>query len=159
MTSPAPQTRSARDAMKSTTRFDRLTPEQRSKNMSRVKGANTGPELKVRRALHRHGFRFRLHSRNLPGVPDIVLPRFKLAIFVHGCFWHGHEGCKRASVPRTRRDFWLAKLTGTKERDVAAVDALKSLGYKVLVLWECELKDEERLLRTVKSVTGRDRLT
>lgn len=108
--------------------------------MRRVKGKNTGPELVVRRALHAMGKRFRLHRRDLPGRPDIVLPKDRLAIFVHGCFWHRHDGCGRASIPATRPDFWDAKFRRTVERDAEQTAALEALGWRVAVIWECEIR-------------------
>jgi DNA mismatch endonuclease (patch repair protein) len=125
--------------------MDRLTAERRSWNMSRVKGRNTAPELKVRSLLHRLGFRFSLRRRDLPGRPDIVLPKYGAAIFVHGCFWHRHENCRKSTLPKTRREFWLAKLSGNVERDRRNVIALSQLGWKVLTVWECETGDESAL--------------
>ncbi|MGC4250570.1 MAG: very short patch repair endonuclease [Sphingobium sp.] len=134
---------------------DRITPEARSANMSRVPNKNTKPELKVRSTLHRAGYRFRLHGRTLPGSPDIVLPKYRTAIFVHGCFWHGHEGCRRSKLPATRTDFWAAKISRNKERDCDAEQELIALGYHVVTLWECELRSESLILSQVDSVTGR----
>ncbi|MEK9211850.1 very short patch repair endonuclease [Sphingomonas sp. 2378] len=134
---------------------DTLKPEARSANMRRIRSRNTKPELLVRRVLHRAGYRFRLHCSNLPGSPDIILPRWRTAIFVHGCFWHGHEGCRRAKLPSTRTDFWTAKIERNRARDQAAVEALSMLGFGIVTLWECELKDEGAILNAVNSVTGR----
>ena len=125
--------------------MDRLTAERRSWNMSRVKGRNTAPELKVRSLLHRLGFRFSLRRRDLPGRPDIVLPKYEAAIFVHGCFWHQHKNCRKSVLPKTRREFWLPKLNGNVARDKRNVIALKQLGWKVLTVWECEVRDESAL--------------
>lgn len=111
--------------------------------MSRVKNRDTDPELRVRRLLHQTGFRFRLHRRDLPGSPDIVLPRHRKVIFVHGCFWHGH-GCPRGRRPATSVDFWNAKLDGNLVRDRESQRLLESLGWRVLVLWECEIKDTDQ---------------
>ena len=108
--------------------------------MSRIRGANTAPELRVRKIAHRLGYRFRLHSASLPGKPDIVFPRLKSVIFVHGCFWHRHD-CKRGSMPQTRPDYWAAKLTATMHRDEAALRALAEAGWRALVIWECETRD------------------
>ena len=121
---------------------DVFTPAERSAVMRQVKGRNTAPELKVRRLLHRLGARFRLHRKDLPGAPDIVLPSRRLAIFVHGCFWHGHDCPRGARVPKQNRDYWLAKVARNRERDAANRTALQSLGWRVETLWECELKDQ-----------------
>ncbi len=127
---------------------DKMSPEARSALMSRVRSKDTKPEHVVRRLLHGMGYRFRIHQRLLPGTPDIVLRRHRTAIFVHGCFWHGHEGCRRARLPETRRDFWEAKISRNITRDSEATVELEKLGFRVLVLWECELKNAE-LLRSV----------
>ena len=119
---------------------DRISPEHRSWNMSRIRGKDTGPELCLRSLLHRAGFRYRLHDTTLPGKPDLVLPRYRTVIFVHGCYWHRHSGCKYATTPRTRTDFWLAKFQGTVERDRRAVEELSRCGWRVITVWECELK-------------------
>ena len=112
----------------------------RSFNMSRIKGKDTKPEMLVRRFLHAHGFRYRLHVKELRGKPDIVLPKYKTVIFVHGCFWHGHKGCKFYVVPKTRTDWWLNKINTNKGNDAKAVKALKKDGWKVIEVWECQLK-------------------
>jgi DNA mismatch endonuclease (patch repair protein) len=112
----------------------------RSFNMSRIKGKDTKPEMLVRRFLHAQGFRYRLHAKNLPGKPDIVLPKYKTVIFVHGCFWHGHENCKYYVVPKTRTEWWLNKINGNIANDKKAFFALQQLGWKVIEVWECELK-------------------
>jgi DNA mismatch endonuclease (patch repair protein) len=112
----------------------------RSYNMSRIKGKNTKPEMLVRRFLHANGFRYRLHVKNLPGKPDIVLPKYKTVIFVHGCFWHGHENCKYFVVPKTRTEWWLNKINGNIASDRKAFYALQELGWKVIEVWECDLK-------------------
>jgi DNA mismatch endonuclease (patch repair protein) len=119
---------------------DTLTKEKRSWNMSRIKGKDTKPELLLRSMLHKEGFRFRIHDKNLPGKPDIVLPRYHTVIFVNGCFWHRHSGCKYAYTPKSRQDFWSKKFEGTIQRDVEKENKLKSMGWKVLTAWECELK-------------------
>src|SRR5688572_21653817 len=119
---------------------DIYTPAKRSQIMSRVSGRNTAPELAVRRLLHRFGFRFRLHVTDLPGKPDIVLPRFRQIVLVHGCFWHQHPACKRAKRPATRSDWWRAKLLANVERDRKNMDLLKLQGWSVLVVWECQTK-------------------
>lgn len=113
--------------------------------MSRIKSRDTKPELIVRSLLHRQGFRFRLHDRSLPGTPDIVLKKHKTVIFVHGCFWHQHKGCKYAAMPKTRREFWRQKLAGNVTRDRRNRKALEKLGWRVLVVWECEQKTASHL--------------
>lgn len=132
--------------------FDTAT---RRKVMSRVRSKNTKPELRVRKLLHALGYRFRLHRRDLPGTPDIVLPRWKSVIFVHGCFWHVHEGCKRATTPESNRDYWEAKLEGNKIRDAENIKKLQSMGYRCLIVWECETKDVEQLAERLKSFLPR----
>lgn len=112
----------------------------RSYNMSQIKGKNTKPEMLVRRFLHAHGFRYRLHDRKLPGRPDIVLPKYRTVIFVHGCFWHGHEGCRYYVIPKTRTEWWVAKIGGNKANDTKAELALKNDGWRIINLWECDLK-------------------
>jgi DNA mismatch endonuclease (patch repair protein) len=107
--------------------------------MSRIKGKDTRPELALRSLLHRAGFRFRTHSSKLAGRPDIVLPKYKTVIFVHGCFWHRHEGCKYAYTPKARQEFWLEKFSGTVARDKLKESELQSAGWQVLTVWECEL--------------------
>ena len=114
--------------------------ETRSFNMSMIKGKNTKPEILVRKFLFQNGFRYRLNYSKLPGKPDIVLPKYKTVIFVNGCFWHGHEGCKYFVVPKTRTDWWINKIKETKKRDNFKAEKLKQLGWKIQVIWECELK-------------------
>jgi len=127
---------------------DSLTSERRSWNMSRIRGRNTGPELRLRSLLHRAGFRFRLHANQLPGSPDIVLPKYRTVIFVHGCFWHRHPGCRNATMPSTRREFWREKFDGNVGRDLRNQAALEAAGWTVLTIWECELKaDAEGIVR------------
>ena len=113
--------------------------------MSRVRSKNTKPEVLVRSALHGLGYRFRLHQGNLPGRPDIVLPKYKTAIFVHGCFWHRHKGCPKTTTPKTRVDFWEDKFAANITRDRRNEEALCAAGWQVLVIWECETKDPENL--------------
>jgi DNA mismatch endonuclease (patch repair protein) len=122
---------------------DRLSPEERSAHMRRIRKVDTKPELVVRRVAHRLGYRFRLHRRDLPGTPDLVFPRLRKLILVHGCFWHQHPGCGLARAPKSRLDYWLPKLQRNQERDAEAAAALKRLGWDVLVLWECEAAAEE----------------
>ena len=116
------------------------SPEVRSFNMSRIKGKNTKPEMYVRKLLFSNGFRFRLHSLNLPGKPDIVLARYKTVIFVNGCFWHGHEGCKYFVVPKTKTEWWLNKIGRTRQLDLENIEKLKGDGWNVITIFECELK-------------------
>lgn len=130
--------------------MDRLSPERRSWLMSRVRGVNTKPEVAVRSILHRMGYRFRLHRRDLPGTPDIVLPRYSAAIFVHGCFWHGHV-CKRTKMPKSRKDYWIEKIETNQRRDRRARRRLRALGWNVIVVWECELKQPDRLAAKLKN--------
>lgn len=121
---------------------DVVSSEIRSRMMSGIRGKDTKPELTVRKALFAAGFRFRLHRRDLPGVPDVVLPGKRVAIFVHGCFWHMHSGCKNAKLPSSRRDFWREKLGRNIERDKKNIDALIDLGWRVLVVWECSTREK-----------------
>jgi DNA mismatch endonuclease (patch repair protein) len=129
--------------------MDRLTPEKRSWNMSRIGRKDTRPEKIVRSLLHRLGFRFRLHRRDLPGTPDIVLPCHKTVIFIHGCFWHCHEGCKDSGIPKTNTKFWQEKLNKNMERDKKNSKNLKSLGWNVVKIWECETKDLDTLTQRI----------
>ena len=116
--------------------------EQRSRNMSAIKSKNTKPEIAVRKVLHSLGYRFRLHGKDLPGSPDIVLPKYKTVIFVHGCFWHRHQNCKYASTPKTRKDFWEAKFRENINRDKKHQENLSSMGWKIIIVWECAIKDK-----------------
>jgi DNA mismatch endonuclease (patch repair protein) len=118
---------------------DIVSPAVRSRMMAGIKGKNTKPELIVRSYLHRAGFRFSLHRKDLPGRPDIVLPKYRTVVFVHGCFWHRHEGCRFATTPGTRRAFWLNKLRTNQLRDQRAIAALNEAGWRTYVLWDCEL--------------------
>ena len=122
---------------------DIVDPATRSRMMSGIGGRNTKPELVVRKALFAAGFRFRLHRKDLPGRPDIVLPGRRIAVFVHGCFWHAHRGCRYAKTPASRREIWEAKLAANVERDRRAIDALLSAGWRVLVVWECATRSAE----------------
>ena len=129
--------------------------ETRSYNMSRIRSKDTRPELLVRRCLHKNGFRYRLHVKALPGKPDIVLPKYKAVIFIHGCFWHGHEGCKYYVVPKTRTEWWLNKIGNNINNDNNAETLLKAAGWNVIKVWECELKKaklEESLINLVKTL-------
>ena len=117
-----------------------MTPEQRFKCMSHNRAKNTGPELLLRHSLWRHGFRYRLNAKELPGSPDIVLPKYRTVLFVHGCFWHGHKDCKYYTVPKTNTGFWVAKVTRNKERDQEVWRKLEAKGWYVIIVWECQLK-------------------
>ena len=121
--------------------MDCLTPEQRRRNMSAIKGRDTKPEILLRKLLHSLGYRFRIQRKDLPGRPDIVLPRYKTAIFVNGCFWHRHEGCKYVSTPSTNSEFWEKKFASNVDRDARNYAALKALGWHVVIIWECEVKE------------------
>lgn len=123
---------------------DRVAGQQRSRNMAAVRSSDTTPELAVRCLLHQLGLRFRLHQHSLPGTPDIVLKRHATVVFVHGCFWHGHT-CPRGKVPDTRPEFWLPKLQRNRERDRENSRQLRALGWRVLTVWECELRNQARL--------------
>jgi DNA mismatch endonuclease (patch repair protein) len=118
--------------------------ETRSYNMSRIRSKDTRPEMLVRRFLHKNGFRYRLHVKNMPGKPDIVLPKYKTVIFIHGCFWHGHEGCKYYVVPKTRTEWWLNKINGNINNDSTAENNLRAAGWKIIKIWECELKKNSK---------------
>lgn len=122
--------------------MDIVTPEVRSGMMSGIRGKDTAPELKVRRFLHANGFRFCLHRKDLPGKPDIVLPKYKACIFVNGCFWHRHKGCKLASEPKSREEFWNRKFAENVARDQRNIKALQDYGWRVAVVWECALRKE-----------------
>lgn len=132
------------------------TKEVRSFNMSQIKGKNTKPEMLVRKFLFANGLRYRLHKKDLPGKPDLVLPKFRSIVFVHGCFWHGHEGCKYFVIPKTNSEWWLAKIMRNRERDQKAQKELENMGWNVFYIWECELKNNAnatltRLLANIKS--------
>ena len=127
---------------------DKLTPEKRSWNMSRIKGKDTKIEVEVRKYLFSKGYRFRKNDKRYPGKPDIVLPKYHVAIFVHGCFWHRHEGCKDATTPKTRTEFWLEKFDKNVKNDQIKQEKLRELGWKVIVIWECEIKKD--LVKTME---------
>lgn len=130
--------------------------QTRSYNMSRIKGKNTKPELLVRRFLFSKGFRFRLHAKSLPGKPDIVLPKYKTVIFINGCFWHGHKGCRYFVLPKTRTEWWLQKIKGTWIRDKEAQIKLNVLGWKIITIWTCELKNikiGDRLTKLIQEIS------
>lgn len=131
---------------------DRLSVERRSWLMSRVSATDTSPEVRVRKVAHRMGLRFRLHRRTLPGKPDLIFPRYRVALFVHGCFWHRHPGCKKASTPKSRVDFWLQKFEANVRRDKIVRSDLESLGWHVVIIWECQTKE----LSEVEDVLSRE---
>lgn len=130
--------------------MDRLTPERRSWLMSRIGGKNTTPELRVRRAAHALGLRFRLHQKDLPGTPDLVFRKRRTVLFVHGCFWHRHPGCRKASSPSTRACYWKEKFDANVARDARVANELRAKGWHVAIIWECETKDPEQLLLALK---------
>jgi len=132
---------------------DRLTPERRSRLMSRIGARNTGPEVRVRSLLHRMGYRFRLHRRDLPGTPDIVLPVRGKVVFVHGCFWHGHV-CKTGKMPKSRTSYWGPKILVNRARDVRNRRQLAALGWRSIVVWECETRDDTKLARKLRRFLG-----
>lgn len=125
--------------------MDIFEPEKRSSVMSKIRNKNTKPEITVRKCLHSLGFRFRLHSKRLPGCPDIVLPKYRTVIFVHGCFWHRHQGCKYSTTPKTHKDFWDKKFSDNVARFAVVKEELSSSGWQVIIVWECEIKDQVSL--------------
>ena len=124
---------------------DVFSAAKRSEVMSRIRGKDTTPELQVRSIVHRLGYRFRLHAKDLPGSPDLVLPRLGTVIFVHGCFWHRHRGCRYATTPSTRRAFWQAKFDANVARDKRTAASLRHLGWSVITVWECQLRTPDRV--------------
>jgi len=137
---------------------DNRTKEQRSYNMSRIRSTNTKPEILVRKFLFKNGFRYRLYSKKLVGKPDIVLPKYKAVIFVHGCFWHGHMNCKNAKTPVSNNSFWVNKISANSYRDKRNVKVLKKLGWKVYTIWECQLikSKTEKTLTTLMNKLLKD---
>jgi len=138
--------------------MDRISREKRAWNMSRIRGKNTRPELIVRSLLHKNGYRFRVHYKFLPGSPDIVLPKYRAAIFVHGCFWHQHRGCQYQYRPKSNTDFWNHKLDQNIKRDNETRMALEDLGWNVIVVWECETDDSSCLLSKIQEILTRKRI-
>lgn len=136
--------------------MDKLTPERRSANMRKIGSSGTKPELIVRRLAHKLGYRFRLHRRDLPGRPDLVFGPRKRVIFVHGCFWHGHDrvGCLDARLPKSNTSYWSQKLSGNKARDLRNADALEAAGWKVLAIWDCETHDVAVLAERLRAFLG-----
>ena len=136
---------------------DRITQEQRSKNMSKIKGKDTSIEIKVRKHLYHHGFRYRKNVKELPGTPDIVLDKYKVAIFVNGCFWHHHYNCRLAVIPKTKEEYWVKKINRNIDNDIKNYRQLEQLDYRVIVIWECEIKDcfdyrMKELIREIKKI-------
>lgn len=131
---------------------DIFSSEKRSKIMSKVKGKDTKPEMKVRKYLHGKGYRYRLHQKDLPGSPDLVFKKYNATFFINGCFWHGHENCKYAKLPKSRRGFWENKINKNKERDARKINDLLNNDWRVLVIWSCSLKKKNRLEKTLKLV-------
>jgi len=138
---------------------DVFSKDERSAVMRRVKGRDTTPEMKVRRALTKLGARYRLHRKDLPGNPDIVMPGRRLALFVHGCFWHGHDCARGARVPKQNRDYWVAKVDRNRARDARHLDDLTAKGWRLETIWECELKDEVALNARLQRLLSRERET
>lgn len=136
--------------------MDRIGANARSSLMAKVRSRDTRPELTVRKAAFALGLRFRLHRRDLPGTPDIVFPKHKIVLLVHGCFWHQHEGCRRATMPKSRRDFWTKKLNRNVERDREITGKIESRGWRVEVIWECETRNEKLLYRRINSIFWAD---
>jgi DNA mismatch endonuclease (patch repair protein) len=134
---------------------DTLTPRERSRRMAAVRSIDTKPEFAVRRLVHGMGYRYRLHRRDLPGTPDLVFPARRAVVFVHGCFWHRHEGCALARIPKSRVRFWTQKLEGNRQRDARALKALRAAGWRALVVWECELKKPSTLARRLRRFLDR----
>ena len=129
--------------------MDHITKEKRTWNMTRITSKNTKPEIIVRSTLHQKGFRFRLHEKSLPGKPDIVLPKFKTVILVHGCFWHSHKRCKRSNLPKSNRTYWKNKLAKNVKRDRQNRKALKKMGFKAYVVWECQTNNIETVINKI----------
>lgn len=135
---------------------DRISPEHRSWNMSRIKGKDTKIEVMVRQYLFHYGFRFRKNDKRYPGKPDVILPKYKTAIFVHGCFWHRHEGCKLATTPKTRTEFWMEKFSKNVANDKKHYEELQKMGWNVIVIWECELENDfegtmQKIMHNIKN--------
>ena len=133
---------------------DKLTPARRSANMARIRSKNMKPEMVVRSAAHRLGYRFRLHRQDLPGKPDLVFPSRRAVIFVHGCFWHLHRGCREGRIPDSRQDYWRPKLTGNVKRDKQNRKKLVEMGWRVLTIWECEIADANWLNKCLNGYLG-----
>lgn len=137
---------------------DRLTKEQRSRNMALIRAKDTKPEMKVRSFLHRNGFRYSLHRKDLPGKPDIVLRKWKTVIFVNGCYWHRHQGCKLTTIPKTNTQFWMEKFKSNVERDKSNYQALIKNGWNVIIVWECEIKNGLFKKKLVNNITKKTKV-
>ena len=133
--------------------MDKISPERRSENMRRIRPKDTKPEMIVRRTAHSLGLRYRLHRKDLPGTPDMVFSRHKVAMFVHGCFWHRHAGCPNCTNPGTRPEFWAAKFAANVERDARSERELRELGWRVEIIWECETRNPQALAERLRSIT------
>ena len=133
---------------------DTMSPAERSRRMALIRSKDTIPEIVVRRLVHALGYRFRVHRKDLPGRPDLVFPARRKVIFVHGCFWHQHPGCRVAHVPATRPDYWRAKFAATAERDERTMASIAALGWEALIIWECSLRDREALSDTLRTFLG-----
>ena len=133
---------------------DRITVQQRSNNMSRIKGKDTSIEIQVRKYLYHHGLRYRKNVKALPGTPDIYLPKYRTVIFINGCFWHHHYNCKLAVIPKSRQDYWIKKINRNIENDIKNHEQLRRLHYKVIVVWECEIKEafEDRMQELIEEI-------
>ncbi|WP_454734295.1 very short patch repair endonuclease [Cupriavidus pauculus] len=134
--------------------MDTLNPTARSQRMALIRGKDTKPELAVRKLVFAAGYRYRLHGTNLPGRPDLVFAGTRKVIFVHGCFWHRHEGCRLARLPKSRVEFWSAKLEGNRARDARNLQALSEMGWAAMVVWECDLADEKSLMEKIRAFLG-----
>lgn len=132
--------------------MDIYPPKKRSEIMSKISGKDTKPELLVRKFLFSRGFRYRLNDKRYSGSPDIILPKYKKALFIHGCFWHGHTGCKASRLPETKRDFWEKKINNTRVRDKRNITALENLGWNVIVIWQCQLKNKSNRQQRLESL-------
>lgn len=124
--------------------MDKVSKEVRSRNMAAIKGKDTKPEIAVRKFLFAKGFRYKLHDKSLPSKPDIVLPKYKTVVFIHGCFWHGHDDCRYFVVPKTRTEWWMAKINRNKQLDIENVTKLRKMGWKVIIIFECKLRPQHR---------------
>ena len=131
---------------------DDRSPAKRSLNMSRIRSRDTSPELRVRSLLHRSGYRYRLHVNNMPGTPDIVMPRYRTVVFVNGCFWHRHPNCRYSTTPKTNVDYWQQKFERNVKRDLNAYDILRQDGWTVLIIWECQTRDQDCLSTLLKEI-------